>query len=197
VSADPAYRLAPDFAYDEPQRANLYAYSLNNPMRWIDPDGLDSCAKETDCKVDAPPAPEPEKAKKPQTSGQPTDTTTTPEGRGTFSGPVGDAIKSGSGKESSKDAAAQQGVTKEVESVPSDAKTTPTLPASTTRDASRRGKGSAGTAPRTPSPPRKPTQIDGHKVESTRDSASGISRVNRVRLRLLVVHPGPVPFYDQ
>jgi RHS repeat-associated protein len=39
VSADPLYRFAPDSAWTEPQRANLYAFSLNNPLRYLDPDG--------------------------------------------------------------------------------------------------------------------------------------------------------------
>lgn len=42
TSADPMYRFAPDLAPAEPARANLYAFSLNNPVRWVDPDGLDS-----------------------------------------------------------------------------------------------------------------------------------------------------------
>jgi RHS repeat-associated protein len=42
TSADPKYRFAPDAAWDEPQRANLYAFSLNNPLQMLDPDGLDA-----------------------------------------------------------------------------------------------------------------------------------------------------------
>jgi RHS repeat-associated protein len=38
---DPLYRLAPDLAWDEPRRGSLYSFSLNNPLRYIDPDGLD------------------------------------------------------------------------------------------------------------------------------------------------------------
>jgi RHS repeat-associated protein len=53
VSADPAYRMVPDIAGDEPQRANLYAFSLNNAMFWVDPDGLESC--HTEAEIDAPP----------------------------------------------------------------------------------------------------------------------------------------------
>jgi RHS repeat-associated protein len=41
-SADPKYGFAPDAAWDEPQRMNLYAFSLNNPLRFFDPDGRDS-----------------------------------------------------------------------------------------------------------------------------------------------------------
>jgi RHS repeat-associated protein len=37
---DPLFRFAPDLAYDEPRRMNLYAFSLNNPLRYMDPDGL-------------------------------------------------------------------------------------------------------------------------------------------------------------
>jgi RHS repeat-associated protein len=38
-SADPLYRVAPDLGVDEPQRLNLYTFSLNNPVRYYDPDG--------------------------------------------------------------------------------------------------------------------------------------------------------------
>jgi RHS repeat-associated protein len=39
---DPLYHVAPDFAGDDPRRANLYAFSLQNPNSYVDPDGLDS-----------------------------------------------------------------------------------------------------------------------------------------------------------
>src|SRR5690606_34895145 len=39
TQADPLYRFAPDLAYDEPRRMNLYAFSLQNPVRYVDPDG--------------------------------------------------------------------------------------------------------------------------------------------------------------
>jgi RHS repeat-associated protein len=39
TSADPLFRFAPDAAWTEPQRANLYAFSLNNPLTMYDPDG--------------------------------------------------------------------------------------------------------------------------------------------------------------
>jgi RHS repeat-associated protein len=39
TSADPLFRFAPDAAWAEPQRANLYAFSLNNPLTMYDPDG--------------------------------------------------------------------------------------------------------------------------------------------------------------
>lgn len=39
TQADPLYRVAPDLAYDEPRRMSLYAFSLNNPVRYADPDG--------------------------------------------------------------------------------------------------------------------------------------------------------------
>ncbi len=42
VSADPLFRFAPDAAWAEPQRANLYAFALNNAVRYYDPDGRDS-----------------------------------------------------------------------------------------------------------------------------------------------------------
>ncbi|MEO8701927.1 MAG: RHS repeat-associated core domain-containing protein [Kofleriaceae bacterium] len=41
TSADPLYRMAPDAASVVPQRANLYTFSLNNPVRYLDPNGLD------------------------------------------------------------------------------------------------------------------------------------------------------------
>jgi len=40
-SADPLYALAPDLGLDQPQRLNLYSFSLNNPNRFYDPDGQD------------------------------------------------------------------------------------------------------------------------------------------------------------
>ena len=46
TAADPQYRFAPETAYAEPQRANLYAFSLNDPLRYYDPDGRDPWAKE-------------------------------------------------------------------------------------------------------------------------------------------------------
>jgi RHS repeat-associated protein len=39
---DPLYRIATDLAKSEPRRANLYSFSLNNPLKFIDPTGLDS-----------------------------------------------------------------------------------------------------------------------------------------------------------
>lgn len=41
VSADPKYRFAPEARLTDPQRANLYAFSLNNPLTYVDPDGRD------------------------------------------------------------------------------------------------------------------------------------------------------------
>lgn len=37
--ADPLYRFTPDITFDEPRRMSLYVFSLNNPMRYTDPDG--------------------------------------------------------------------------------------------------------------------------------------------------------------
>lgn len=45
VSADPLYRFVPDIGLEEPQRMNLYAFSLNNPLRYYDPDGYSPFAK--------------------------------------------------------------------------------------------------------------------------------------------------------
>jgi RHS repeat-associated protein len=41
TQADPMYRFAPDAAWTEPRRANLYQFVLGNPIRYIDPDGRD------------------------------------------------------------------------------------------------------------------------------------------------------------
>ncbi len=38
-SADPLYRFVPDLGQSAPQRMNLYAFSMNNPVRYYDPDG--------------------------------------------------------------------------------------------------------------------------------------------------------------
>lgn len=40
--ADPLYRFLPDFNVSEPLRSALYTFALNNPVSYIDPDGLDS-----------------------------------------------------------------------------------------------------------------------------------------------------------
>lgn len=40
TQADPLYRFAPDAARDEPRRANLYVFTLQNPLSLLDPDGL-------------------------------------------------------------------------------------------------------------------------------------------------------------
>lgn len=39
TQADPLYRIAPDLAYDQPRLMSLYTFSLNNPVRYMDPDG--------------------------------------------------------------------------------------------------------------------------------------------------------------
>lgn len=39
LNGDPKYTFAPESAGAEPQRANRYAFSLNNPLRYVDPDG--------------------------------------------------------------------------------------------------------------------------------------------------------------
>ena len=41
TQSDPLYRFAPDAA-GNPRRANLYQFSLSNPLRYIDPDGRDA-----------------------------------------------------------------------------------------------------------------------------------------------------------
>ncbi|RZU35576.1 glycohydrolase toxin TNT-related protein [Edaphobacter modestus] len=42
TQADPLSRVLPDAAAGAPRAASLYAFSLNNPVRYIDPDGLDA-----------------------------------------------------------------------------------------------------------------------------------------------------------
>lgn len=39
TQSDPLTRFAPDLAWDEPRRASLYTFSLNNPLKYYDPDG--------------------------------------------------------------------------------------------------------------------------------------------------------------
>ena len=41
TQADPKYRFAPDAAWKEPRRGNLYMFTLGNPVSYIDPDGRD------------------------------------------------------------------------------------------------------------------------------------------------------------
>lgn len=38
-SADPLYRVMPELGLREAQRLNLYSFSLNNPLKYFDPDG--------------------------------------------------------------------------------------------------------------------------------------------------------------
>ncbi len=40
TQADPVFRFAPDLAWDQPRLSNLYTFDLNNPVRYLDPDGL-------------------------------------------------------------------------------------------------------------------------------------------------------------
>ena len=44
TSMDPLYRFAPDIAYAEPRRMGLYTFNLNNPVRYVDPDGFGALA---------------------------------------------------------------------------------------------------------------------------------------------------------
>ncbi len=39
TQSDPLYRFAPDAAWSMPRQANLYTVDLNNPLRYLDPDG--------------------------------------------------------------------------------------------------------------------------------------------------------------
>lgn len=42
TQADPLYLFVPDTGMDEPRRMSLYTFSLNNPIRYVDPDGRDA-----------------------------------------------------------------------------------------------------------------------------------------------------------
>jgi RHS repeat-associated protein len=46
TSADPAYRTVPDMDLGAPQRLNLYSFTLNNPLAFIDANGLGALAAE-------------------------------------------------------------------------------------------------------------------------------------------------------
>lgn len=39
TQADPLFRFAPDARWTAPRRGNVYAFSLQNPLRYLDPDG--------------------------------------------------------------------------------------------------------------------------------------------------------------
>src|SRR6185503_10997693 len=45
TQADPSYRNTPDRALMNPRRANLYQFTLSNPLRYLDPDGRDSTTR--------------------------------------------------------------------------------------------------------------------------------------------------------
>ena len=47
-SADPLYTVVPELGKNQPQRMNLYAFSLNNPVRYMDPDGREAGDSELD-----------------------------------------------------------------------------------------------------------------------------------------------------
>ncbi len=40
-SGDPLFSAAPEIGLEAPQRMNIYSFSMNNPLRYLDPDGLD------------------------------------------------------------------------------------------------------------------------------------------------------------
>jgi len=44
TQSDPLYRFAPDAAWDAPRRGALYTNDLNNPLRYLDPDGRSPAA---------------------------------------------------------------------------------------------------------------------------------------------------------
>ncbi|MCX5742180.1 MAG: hypothetical protein NT062_06760, partial [Proteobacteria bacterium] len=41
TQGDPLYRFTPEAAWTSPRRSSLYTMSLNNPLRYVDPDGQD------------------------------------------------------------------------------------------------------------------------------------------------------------
>jgi RHS repeat-associated protein len=41
TQGDPLYRFLPEGRWSAPRRGNLYTFSLNNPLRYLDPDGRD------------------------------------------------------------------------------------------------------------------------------------------------------------
>jgi RHS repeat-associated protein len=43
TSGDPAFRFLPEHALGEPQHLNIYGFSLQNPLRFVDPNGLQAC----------------------------------------------------------------------------------------------------------------------------------------------------------
>jgi RHS repeat-associated protein len=53
TQGDPFYRFAPDAAWTQPLRANLYTFDRNNPLRYLDPDGRDSqtCNENGECQT--------------------------------------------------------------------------------------------------------------------------------------------------
>jgi RHS repeat-associated protein len=42
TQGDPLFRFSPDSAWVEPRKANIYGFSLNNSLRYIDPDGRET-----------------------------------------------------------------------------------------------------------------------------------------------------------
>ena len=51
TQADPLFRFAPDIAKDNPRRFTTYAFSLNNPLRYMDQNGLvESTVADSNCK---------------------------------------------------------------------------------------------------------------------------------------------------
>ncbi|MBP9204270.1 MAG: hypothetical protein KBG28_09925 [Kofleriaceae bacterium] len=42
TQGDPLYRYRPEAGWDEPRRGQLYGFVMQNPLRYVDPDGTDS-----------------------------------------------------------------------------------------------------------------------------------------------------------
>ncbi len=46
LRADPLYRFVPDLDLRNPRAMNLFSFSLNNPLRYVDPDGLQTAPED-------------------------------------------------------------------------------------------------------------------------------------------------------
>ncbi len=43
TQSDPLFRFSPERAWDSPRLGSLHSFSLNNPLKYVDPDGLSPC----------------------------------------------------------------------------------------------------------------------------------------------------------
>jgi RHS repeat-associated protein len=58
TQADPLFRRVPDFAGVNPREMTLYAFSMNNPARYMDPNGLQAIPRMIEPTCSSPPAEE-------------------------------------------------------------------------------------------------------------------------------------------